>query len=186
MSSKHSTWFKRLLNPILRKLFRIEITSLILDEEVIGYGIRKQMELVMKGKLILTEGKWFVEYQDLELDDFKYFPLDSHSELLVSLRSDRQPIHIIGERVEFKIEQHGYAKLTKCNGLHLVDPKSGEYDIPEKIKNSITEDIWIPSPPPQVVDYLEITTVQPLNTLKTQFTHEFEIHPTSKQGTNEN
>jgi len=40
----HSNWFKRTLNPILRKLFRVEITSIIYDEKVIGYGIRKQLK----------------------------------------------------------------------------------------------------------------------------------------------
>lgn len=37
----HSIWFKRWLNPILRKLFKIEICSIISDNDVIGYGIRK-------------------------------------------------------------------------------------------------------------------------------------------------
>ena len=29
---KHSPWFKRLFNPFLRKLFNIEICSIILDD----------------------------------------------------------------------------------------------------------------------------------------------------------
>jgi hypothetical protein len=37
----HSTWFKRTFNPILRKLFKIEICSIIHEEKIIGYGIRK-------------------------------------------------------------------------------------------------------------------------------------------------
>jgi len=41
---KHSIWFKRWLNPVLRKVFRVEITSIIVDNEVIGYGIRKQLK----------------------------------------------------------------------------------------------------------------------------------------------
>ena len=40
---EHSTWFKRALNPILRRIFRVEITSIIQDDKVIGYGIRKQL-----------------------------------------------------------------------------------------------------------------------------------------------
>jgi hypothetical protein len=39
--NRHSTWFKKLFNPILRKLFRVEICSIIMDNKVIGYGIRK-------------------------------------------------------------------------------------------------------------------------------------------------
>jgi hypothetical protein len=37
----HNIWFKRWFNPTLRKLFNVEICSIIRDEEVIGYGIRK-------------------------------------------------------------------------------------------------------------------------------------------------
>lgn len=38
----HSIWFKRLLNPILRKLVGWEIFSAIDDQyKVIGYGLRK-------------------------------------------------------------------------------------------------------------------------------------------------
>lgn len=40
----HSTWVKRTFNPILRKLFTIEITSIVRNEEVIGYGIRKYIK----------------------------------------------------------------------------------------------------------------------------------------------
>jgi len=40
---KHSPWFKRLFNPFLRKLFNIEICSIILDDKVVGYGIRKYL-----------------------------------------------------------------------------------------------------------------------------------------------
>lgn len=40
----HNNWLKRWLNPILRKVFRIEITSIIMDNKVIGYGIRKQLK----------------------------------------------------------------------------------------------------------------------------------------------
>jgi hypothetical protein len=41
---EHTTWFKRTLNPILRRIFRVEITSIIQDGKVIGYGIRKQLK----------------------------------------------------------------------------------------------------------------------------------------------
>lgn len=41
---KHSIWFKKYLNPLLRKILKVEITSLILDGKVIGYGIRKQIK----------------------------------------------------------------------------------------------------------------------------------------------
>jgi hypothetical protein len=37
----HTTWFKRWFNSILRKVFKVEITSIIMDDKVIGYGIRK-------------------------------------------------------------------------------------------------------------------------------------------------
>lgn len=40
----HTTWFKRYLNPLLRKIFKVEITSLTLDGKIIGYGIRKQIK----------------------------------------------------------------------------------------------------------------------------------------------
>ena len=41
----HSTWFKRLFNPILRRWFRLEIFSLIdSHDRVIGYGIRKELK----------------------------------------------------------------------------------------------------------------------------------------------
>ncbi len=41
---KHSTWFKRFFNPILRKVLGIEITSIVMGDKVIGYGIRKQLK----------------------------------------------------------------------------------------------------------------------------------------------
>jgi hypothetical protein len=44
----HSTWVKRTFNPILRKLFKIEITSIVRNEEVIGYGIRKHLKNEIK------------------------------------------------------------------------------------------------------------------------------------------
>jgi len=37
----HTIWFKRWFNPILRKLFKVEICSLIDGEVLINYGIRK-------------------------------------------------------------------------------------------------------------------------------------------------
>lgn len=38
----HSTWFKRWFNPVLRKLFMVEICSIVGgDGKVLGYGIRK-------------------------------------------------------------------------------------------------------------------------------------------------
>jgi hypothetical protein len=37
----HSVWFKRWFNPILRKLFKVEIFSAIINDKVVGYGIRK-------------------------------------------------------------------------------------------------------------------------------------------------
>jgi hypothetical protein len=39
----HSTWFKRTLNPILRKIFKVEICSISFEEKIIGYGIRKML-----------------------------------------------------------------------------------------------------------------------------------------------
>lgn len=39
--TNHSTWIKRRFNPILRKLFKVEIFSAIHEGKVIGYGIRK-------------------------------------------------------------------------------------------------------------------------------------------------
>lgn len=107
----------------------------------------------MKGKLVLIEYKWHVEYQDHELDEFKYFPLYYISNFALSVRSDKQPIDIIGEEVEFVLEEvvvtitgqvQKQARLTKCRGLSL-SPKSDEYHITEDMKNSITdEDIWLP------------------------------------------
>jgi hypothetical protein len=41
----HNVWFKRWFNPTLRKLFKVEICSLIDGETVIGYGIRKYKKL---------------------------------------------------------------------------------------------------------------------------------------------
>jgi hypothetical protein len=40
----HTTWFKRWFNSILRKVFKVEITSIIMDDKVIGYGIRKWLQ----------------------------------------------------------------------------------------------------------------------------------------------
>ena len=40
----HGTWYKRWFNPILRKVFGVEITSITMDNKVIGYGIRKQLK----------------------------------------------------------------------------------------------------------------------------------------------
>lgn len=40
----HETWLKKTLNPILRKLFGVEIFSAISENKVIGYGIRKQLK----------------------------------------------------------------------------------------------------------------------------------------------
>ena len=37
----HPTFIKRWFNPILRKLFNLEICSIVRDNKVIGYGIRK-------------------------------------------------------------------------------------------------------------------------------------------------
>jgi hypothetical protein len=39
----HNVWFKRTFNPILRKIFKVEICSIIQDDKVIGYGIRKHL-----------------------------------------------------------------------------------------------------------------------------------------------
>lgn len=39
----HDIWFKRWFNPLLRKLFKLEITTLFYEEKVVGYGIRKQL-----------------------------------------------------------------------------------------------------------------------------------------------
>ncbi len=41
----HNVWFKRWFNPTLRKIFKVEICSLIDGETVIGYGIRKYKKL---------------------------------------------------------------------------------------------------------------------------------------------
>ena len=38
----HNIFFKRLFNPILRKFFKIEICSIVYNNKVIGYGVRKQ------------------------------------------------------------------------------------------------------------------------------------------------
>lgn len=38
----HSVWFKRILNPILRKI-NLEICSIVSNDKVIGYGIRKKL-----------------------------------------------------------------------------------------------------------------------------------------------
>jgi hypothetical protein len=38
---QHKIWFKTILNPLLRLMFKLEICSLIKDEKVIGFGIRK-------------------------------------------------------------------------------------------------------------------------------------------------
>ena len=40
---KHEIWFKRWFNPLLRKLFKLEICSLLYEEKVVGYGIRKKL-----------------------------------------------------------------------------------------------------------------------------------------------
>jgi hypothetical protein len=40
----HETWVKKNINPILRKLFGIEIFSAVSDDKVVGYGIRKQLK----------------------------------------------------------------------------------------------------------------------------------------------
>ena len=40
----HTTKVIRIINLILRKLFKLEITSLIYQDIVIGYGIRKQIK----------------------------------------------------------------------------------------------------------------------------------------------
>jgi hypothetical protein len=37
----HSVWFKRWFNPTLRRIFKVEICSIIMGNEVVGYGIRK-------------------------------------------------------------------------------------------------------------------------------------------------
>lgn len=39
----HDIWFKRWFNPIFRKLFKLEITTLLHEEKVVGYGIRKKL-----------------------------------------------------------------------------------------------------------------------------------------------
>lgn len=44
MMEYHSTWFKRTFNPILRKIFKVEIFSAIDEGKVIGYGIRKYIK----------------------------------------------------------------------------------------------------------------------------------------------
>jgi hypothetical protein len=44
----HSTWIKRTFNPILRKLFKVEICSLIDNEGIIGYGLRKYKTMKTK------------------------------------------------------------------------------------------------------------------------------------------
>ena len=40
----HSTWLKKTLNPLLRKLFSIEICSIFEGEKIVGYGIRKRLK----------------------------------------------------------------------------------------------------------------------------------------------
>lgn len=40
----HDTWVKRNVNPILRKLFGIEIFSAIYNGKVVGFGFRKHLK----------------------------------------------------------------------------------------------------------------------------------------------
>jgi hypothetical protein len=37
----HRTWFKVLLNPALRRVFKVEICSIVSGKTVIGYGLRR-------------------------------------------------------------------------------------------------------------------------------------------------
>jgi hypothetical protein len=85
----------------------------------------------MKGRLFLRDGKWHVEYQII--NSFRSLPLHADSERLLSLRSDKQPEQMIGEKVEFEFEdvwENGqvginglrYAKLIQCNGLNFEKP----------------------------------------------------------------
>ena len=53
----------------------------------------------MKGTLFLKGDIWFVQYQTT--NDFESIPLHPDDSVLMSLRSDKQPVHIIGEKVEF-------------------------------------------------------------------------------------
>jgi hypothetical protein len=82
----------------------------------------------MKGRLFLRDDKWYVEFQII--NSFRSLPLHADSERLLSLRSDKQPEQMIGEKVEFEFEdvwENGqvginglrYAKLTQCNGLNF-------------------------------------------------------------------
>jgi hypothetical protein len=40
----HDTWVKRNVNPILRKLFGIEIFSAVYNGKVVGFGFRKHLK----------------------------------------------------------------------------------------------------------------------------------------------
>jgi hypothetical protein len=57
----HSTWFKRTFNPILRKIFKIEICSIISEGKIIGYGVRK---FIKESKLNKQVGKYFHNYDN--------------------------------------------------------------------------------------------------------------------------
>ena len=41
--AQQTPWFERFINPILRKIFKLEITSLKLNDKIIGYGIVKKL-----------------------------------------------------------------------------------------------------------------------------------------------
>jgi len=40
---QQTAWFERFINPILRKIFKVEITPLSLNDKIIGYGIVKKL-----------------------------------------------------------------------------------------------------------------------------------------------
>lgn len=96
----------------------------------------------MNGRLFLRDGKWYVEYQ--VINSVRSLPLHKDSVRQLSLRSDKKPEQMIGDKIEFEIvkeyidsntnQVQNYAKLTQCNGLDLTPSKSNINTTPETSK----------------------------------------------------